>query len=186
MAVQTAVEALNACGIETVEMEAPNADEAAKLWGDLLFTETNAVMGEVVERLGSDDFKGLVRGYTRYFEEHDVAGLIAALARRGQIQRTWSAMFDEIDLFLMPVSLSLPFENDLDFKSPDKLDEIIRAQTPLHLVNMLSLPAVALPTGLADGTPVGVQLVAPMNDDLFALDVAERLEAELGTIWQEL
>ncbi|WP_410354912.1 hypothetical protein [Zhengella sedimenti] len=32
---------------------------------------------------------------------------------------------------------------------------------------------------------MGVQLVGAMHDDVFVLDVAERLEKELGTIWQK-
>ena len=62
----------------------------------------------------------------------------------------------------------------------------MKAQKPLHLINLLGLPSVALPTGLASGIPVGVQLVAPMHDDFFALDIADTLERQLGTLWEQL
>jgi len=63
---------------------------------------------------------------------------------------------------------------------------LLDAQKPLHSVNLLGLPSAAFPTGLANGVPVGVQLVGPMLDDWFVLDCAERIEGVLGTIWQGL
>ena len=86
---------------------------------------------------------------------------------------------------MMPTSLLRPFQNDLDFTAPDRIPELLDAQKPLFAINLLGLPSVALPTHIQDGLPLGVQLVAPMHDDWFALDVAERLEHELGTLWQQ-
>jgi len=86
----------------------------------------------------------------------------------------------------MPTSLIAPFENDLDFKDPAKIPDLLAAQAPSFVVALLGLPSVAIPTHLEDGVPNGVQIVAPMHDDEFALDLAERLEAELGTLWQNL
>jgi amidase len=108
------------------------------------------------------------------------------LTRRVQLRRMWSMMFEEVDALLMPTSLIAPFENDLDFKDPTKIPDLIAAQAPSFVVALLGLPSVAIPTHLEDGVPNGVQIVAPMHDDEFALDLAERLEAELGTLWQNL
>ena len=103
-----------------------------------------------------------------------------------QLQRMWSLMFEDIDALLIPTSLIAPYENDLDFKDPSKIPDLLRAQSPLFVVNLLGLPSVAIPTHVENGLPLGVQLVAPMHDDYFALDIAERLEGELGTLWQNL
>jgi Asp-tRNA(Asn)/Glu-tRNA(Gln) amidotransferase A subunit family amidase len=46
--------------------------------------------------------------------------------------------------------------------------------------NVAGTPAVSLPCGLADGLPVGVQLVGPPLGEALALDVAEELEEALG------
>lgn len=95
-------------------------------------------------------------------------------------------MFDDIDILMMPTSSLRPFENDLDFKAPERIPEILDAQKPLQAINMLGLPSVAVPTHLEKGVPLGVQLVVPMHDDWFALNVTERLEREVGTLWQNL
>ena len=42
--------------------------------------------------------------------------------------------------------------------------------------NVSGNPAVSLPCGLADGLPVGLQLVMPLNADERLLDLAEDVE----------
>ena len=45
--------------------------------------------------------------------------------------------------------------------------------------NVSGNPAVSLPCGLADGLPVGLQLVMPLNADERLLDLAEDVEEAL-------
>lgn len=106
------------------------------------------------------------------------------MQRRMVCQRAWEQMFTEIDILLMPTSLQKPFRNDQDFNETDTLGDIVSAQSPLLAINVLGLPSVALPTHREDQTPLGVQVVGPMQQDGFLLDVADRLERELGTLWQ--
>jgi amidase len=39
-----------------------------------------------------------------------------------------------------------------------------------------------MPTHSAGDIPLGIQMVTCLRDDLFALDVAEKLEREIGTL----
>ena len=128
----------------------------------------------------------LVDAYANRYRQLDLPAFLTALQRRYQIQRAWAQMFDRVDVLLLPTSLGRPFENDLDFTSPDRIPEIIDMQMPLFVANLLGLPAASLPTHLADGLPVGVQMVGPMHDDWFLLDVAETLEKELEPLWPQL
>ena len=182
-AMTTAVQGLQSAGITVREVTPPDADELVELWGGLLMTETRHVLHPAIKEHGSPQMNRMVEYYFDRFPALDVDGLFAALARKIAVQRAWSQMFDDLDLFMMPTSLMRPFENDLDYTSPERIPEILDAQKPLQAINLLGLPAVALPTNLEGNVPLGVQLVAPMHDDWFALDVAEKLEQELGTIW---
>ncbi len=179
---EDALSALRACGVDTARIEMPKADRAAELWGELLFAETDLLMGDLIRESTAPAFQQMFAGYLDAFRRLDFAGYLKGMGERVAIQRDVARMFEKIDLFLMPTSMSGPFEHDLDFAAPEKLGQIIAAQRPLYLVNLLGLPSVALPTGMADGTPVGVQLMGPMHSDDFVLDVAERLENELGTL----
>ncbi|WP_439143423.1 amidase [Planktotalea sp.] len=185
-AMTQARDAAKTAGIKTVEFTPPCADECAALWGDLLFTETHHTSRSLIEEHGSAEINRTLVGYAEHYKLLDMPQLFASLTRRLQLQRMWSLMFEEIDALLMPTSLIPPFENDLDFKEPSKIPDLLRAQSPLFVVNLLGLPSVAIPTHVENGLPLGVQLVAPMHDDWFALDIAERLETELGTLWQNL
>lgn len=185
-AMTTAREGLQAAGIEVVEVPLPGADRAANLWGEILFTETSILMGEAIRDVGSQEMRQLFDTYGEQYPPLDLTGFLNAMSERTRLQRQVSKMFEDIDLFMMPTSLLRPLANDLDFKSPDEVPGILDAMKPLHAVNLLGLPAVALPTGVADGLPVGVQIMAPMHDDYFALEIAERLEREIGTIIQGL
>ncbi len=48
--------------------------------------------------------------------------------------------------------------------------------------NVLGLPAVALPVGIANDLPQGVQLLGPRYHERLCLDAAQAIEDALGTI----
>ncbi len=181
-----AVEAAKSAGIKVRDITPPHAEEIAALWGDLLFTETHHTLRNMIEELGSPEMQILIRAYEDRYTLLDMPAFIAAMAKRIQMQRAWSLMFDEVDALLLPTSLIAPFENDLDFKEPAQVPRLLDAQAPLFLANVLGLPSAAFPTHVENGLPMGVQLFAAMHDDWLALDIAELLERELGTIWQNL
>ena len=49
--------------------------------------------------------------------------------------------------------------------------------------NVSGNPAASLPCGLADGLPVGLQLVMPLNEDERLLDLAEDVEEAIAFDW---
>ncbi len=51
---------------------------------------------------------------------------------------------------------------------------LLRNTRPL---NVLGIPALSLPCGIADGLPVGMQLAAPPHSERFLLSAAARFEA---------
>jgi len=185
-AMQIAVNGMCDAGADVIELEPPDMELSVRLWGELLFTETATLMGDTIREYGSEQMQTLVDAYEARFNCLDVAGLLAAMSQRIQQQRAWSCLFDTIDAFILPTSLQRPFENDLDFTSPSDIPWILDAQKPLFAVNLLGVPSVAIPTSVVDGIPLGVQLIGARQDDLFLLNIAERLEQEIGTIVGEL
>ncbi|MGB1011716.1 MAG: amidase [Thiolinea sp.] len=178
-ATRKAVNALEAAGHKLVEMPAPNAVEAVNVWGNLLFAETSLLGEAAMREMGSPEVVRVFEGYRSCFEALDLKGFLENMQARNRLQRIWNEMFEDIDVFLLPVSGQKPFLNDLDFKQPERIPEMVKAQRFLYLVNLLGLPSASVPVGIYEGMPVGVQLIGAMHDDAVCLAVAEELEQDI-------
>jgi amidase len=83
-------------------------------------------------------------------------------------------------LVVGPVSTEPPFEVGFDVKDAETTARVLRAQRLLVAVNLLGLPAVAVPCGLGDGVPLGVQVIGGRYREDLCLDAAEVIEARHG------
>jgi len=153
-------------------------------WGQLVSTETQTLIRDMLQEHGSPEFFAMLEAHADHFGTLDIRGYMAALQTRTRLRRQWAQMFDDIDLVLMPTSLIPPFQQGIDTADLSQTAHLIEAQKPLLAISFLGVPSIALPTHVDNGAPIGVQLIAPMHDDAFALHAAERLENELGTIYQ--
>ena len=64
-----------------------------------------------------------------------------------------------------------------DIESKERTMQIWRESATLMAVPVLGLPAMAVPTGLAEGLPMGVQIVGPRFREDLTLAAAEAIEA---------
>ncbi len=82
------------------------------------------------------------------------------LARRTTILREWLLFLEEYPLVLTPTTWSRPMRIDT-YDNPVRMTEAtVLELSPLHVSPLLGLPALAAPTGIVDGLPTGVQLMA--------------------------
>jgi amidase len=99
----------------------------------------------------------------------------------------WDAFFRDFDVLLAPVMPTVAFPHD---HSDQATRTILVNGVPLPymrqlfwagLTNVVYLPAVAAPVGLArSGLPVGIQIAAPYLEDRTAIRFAELLAREIG------
>ncbi len=74
------------------------------------------------------------------------------------------------------MSTEPPFTVGFDTTDAATMAGVLRAQRLLVAVNVLGLPTVSVPTGTANGVPLGVQVIASRYREDLGLDAAEIIE----------
>lgn len=149
--------------------------------------------GELQERLWlGDGFDALVDSVTRDGDPGAAAVIAAArlkvrglpadvisrsLVRRTTLVRYWRLFLDQYAIVLIPVSGELPFADDLDQRSPESFDRVWEAQLTMRALPAMGLPGLTVTTGLVNGVPVGVQIVAAHYREDLCLLAGEAIEA---------
>jgi amidase len=103
--------------------------------------------------------------------------VLDGLAQRDRLLRLWELFLEERPLVVTPASNEPAFPVDLDLVDADTTRRIMRAQIMQLAVPVLGLPAVSVPTGVADGLPMGVQITAGRFREDLCLEAAAAIEA---------
>jgi amidase len=93
------------------------------------------------------------------------------------VLRDWLMFLERYPIVVGPVSTEPAFAAGFDVDGSVSIDRQQRAMRMLVAVNLLGLPAAAVPTGLVDGVPLGVQVIASRYREDLCLDAAEAIEA---------
>lgn len=176
-ALRRAAAALEAAGYRVEEAAPPAFAEVARDWDALGHGEAGIFMKDLFASHGDEGAQATYRFMMTHTPVQDMAGWMRTLARRTTHQRAWARFMQDYPLILCPVSAEPPFPQGLDVAGQQGFDSVYRAQQPLLATPLLGLPSVAVPTGVAEGLPTGVQVIAPRWREDLALDAAEAIEA---------
>jgi amidase len=110
----------------------------------------------------------------------DGVAYMKALAERSRLVREWQRFFESIPLVLGPISTQPVYVRGFDLDSVDRTAALWRECATLMAVPVLGVPGLAVPTGVSDGLPTGVQVVAPRFREDLCLAAAEVIEARSG------
>ncbi|MEO6028926.1 MAG: amidase family protein, partial [Candidatus Binatia bacterium] len=102
----------------------------------------------------------------------------AALIRDGVVQ-SLAAIFAQVDLLLLPTTPipAFPAEGPPPGTIAGRAVGPIASVAQTYVFNLSGHPAVSVPAGMVDGTPVGLQIVGRRHEDDRVLAAAARLEA---------
>ena len=95
---------------------------------------------------------------------------------RTLVQRDFDDAFGQVDVLAAPTSPTVAW------KLGERLDDptaMYAADLTTIPANLAGVPAISLPSGLADGLPVGIQFMAPAREDARLYTVGAALEAAL-------
>src|SRR5688572_31263199 len=174
---------LRDAGYEVEEAAPPSLLEAGRLFFTLVVSE-NAVSKDdragttkALEALGDEPAKRARRSTVASIQALDYEGYVMALARRAALLRQWMLFFERYQFVLLPISWQQPFPVDEDQKGDAAMAALLKAQVPILAASALGLPGLAAPAMLADGVPVGVQLISARYREEALFAAGEALEA---------
>ncbi len=180
-AITKAADALSNSGAQVTEAIPASFARAAQLWGTILTAEIGA-QRPLLDMVLGEPGKKFLSYSDDVFPPIDRAALMLAFSERNAIDRGWHAFLTDYDVLLMPTWAQPPFELGADIVSLAAATGVLEMLRPVLPANLLGLPAAVVPVGMADGMPVGAQLVGRRFADLTCLNAAELLENLFGTM----
>jgi amidase len=141
--------------------------------------EAKQALRQQFEMLAGPDAADALSSFSRWQAEN---------LRRLGFRACWQAYFNEVDVFLSPVTFTAAFHHD--HSRPQELRAIATAAGPRNYMEGLNwigsatltgCPATVAPVGRTDaGLPVGIQIMGPYWEDATAIRFADLLAQEMG------
>ena len=176
-----AADALADDGFTVTEAVPPGYEQAIELWAAILAADLRVMKPLLDQFMGSGG-----RQFLGYALEHlpasDLDGWAMAHTARHGLARRWSLWYQEYPVLLSPVWTQPAFPLDFDIASLEGAIATLELMRPVLPANLLGTPAAVVPAGMADGLPVGVQVMGGKYTELRCLAVAEAIEQRLGTL----
>ncbi|MFJ3371559.1 amidase [Pseudomonas sp. NPDC086251] len=171
---------LEASGYAVERATPPGMTEGVELWQSIVMTEARMGMFAGVKAIGDDVIQRSVENMMAGAPQIDLEGYALAIARRDQLRRQWNEFMTRYPLILMPTSCRLPMKWGDDLGSTEDMMRVLVDQSPLITVAALCLPGLNVPTGVVDGLPMGVQLVADSFREQRLLAAGSVIEREVN------
>jgi len=180
-AVRRAADALADDGFKVTEAVPPDYEQAIELWATILAADLRVIKPLLDQVMGAGGRQFLDYGL-EYLPAPDLAGWAVAHTARDGLARRWSLWYQEYPVLLSPVWSQPAFPLGFDIASLDNAIATLELMRPVLPANLLGTPAAVVPAGMADGLPVGVQVMGGKYTELRCLAVAEAIERRLGTL----
>lgn len=179
-AIRQAAAWLTEAGYSIEEIAPPEFGAVIDLWDRIAMDDVIAGLEPMVEKYGDRGIRTSLGFWRKVNPTGDLKDMIEALMERDRLLRLWQLFLEERPLILTHSSAELPFKVGLDLIDVPTTKHIMRAQSTQLAVPVLGLPSIAVPTGVVDGLPLGVQLIAGRYREDLCLEAAEAIEARAG------
>jgi amidase len=177
--IDRAADALAAAGYAVEDVRLPMLNDGSDVAQDLVAADAGALAEPLRPALGPDAITYL-DAWLGLRPALDRAGYAAALTTRHRVARAWTELQSEFPLVLGPVSAARPFLVGSDLGGAAAVGEIFETMRLVVIANLLGLPAVVVPAGVAHGLPQAVQIIGPRSREDLCLDAADVVERALG------
>jgi amidase len=177
--VRKAADALSNAGHDVIEINPPDFELACEVWKTQLYGEYE-LQRPLLEMVMGEGGRKFVDFTTLNRAKVDLAAWANAQLQRNGLGRRWSLWFQDYPVLLSPTWTQPPFVFNFDIEDEASALATVELMRPVLPANLLGLPAVVVPGGMADSLPVGVQVIGARYTDLRCLSIAEQIEAACG------
>jgi amidase len=157
----------------------PALPEAEDTFRTLRAWHFHAKLGPLLDR-HPDSFKRSLADNIRAGAPLTGADIARAYAQRTTLTMRMVSFFEEYDLLVLPVSQVPPFPADQEFPTSingREMGSYLDWMRSAYFVTVTGCPAISVPAGFTSGgLPVGIQIVAPHNQERRLLEVAHAYE----------
>jgi Asp-tRNA(Asn)/Glu-tRNA(Gln) amidotransferase A subunit family amidase len=174
-------------GGEVRQVEIPEL--AVATLATVLIANSESLGGITPERLNNLDpeLSPLARGLLKFRVLLPAIATVKSHQVRTLARRTVAALFEEVDVLACPTvpAVAPPLQApmvELPSGTTTADEANVRGGA---LANLIGIPAISVPVGLADEMPVALQLQAAWGRDELLLDAAETIERANGRRWVE-
>ena len=172
---------LQSAGWQVEEVAAPELALVNELWGRVLSADIGSML-PLLEPIMSEAALGMLARFFAEVEAFSPMSGTEVYCERDRLAVAWSALFQQYPVVIGPTWADLPFLHDADLDPETGVETFRRRLQFITPGNLLGLPAVALPMGVADGLPTGVQIYADRWREDLCLEAASTIEARVGYI----
>jgi amidase len=177
--VRKAADALSNAGHDVIEINPPDFELACEVWKTQLYGEYE-LQRPLLEMVMGEGGRKFVDFTTLNRVKVDLAAWANAQLQRNGLGRRWSLWFQDYPVLLSPTWTQPPFVFNFDIEDEASALATVELMRPVLPANLLGLPAVVVPGGMADSLPVGVQVIGARYTDLRCLSIAEQIESACG------
>lgn len=169
---------LSSAGYEIVETRTPGFTRATELWFAIQVPEIRTYLAPLIGQHGDRGIQRAMGFMLDAWPAADGVAYMKALAERARLVREWQRFFETTPLVLAPICTEPVYERGFDLESPERTARLWRECSTLTAVPVLGVPGLAVPTGVVDGLPTGVQILAPRFREDLCLAAGEAIEAQ--------
>jgi len=167
-------------GYDVVDAEPPKIGEAMQAWVDAIWNDVQVLWPQLkpISGAGVVNFIEALLSKGLFKPVDQGKGLETWIAIH-QLGIAWSEFLAKHPIILSPVSCerAWPIGDDIT-----RVAEIAFSMRMVVPVNILGLPSAAVPVGIAEGLPQGVQLIGQKFREDVLLDAAQALEDRAGVL----
>jgi amidase len=164
-------------GYEIVDDTTPGFSCAADLWYAMQMPEIREFLWPAIADHGDDGIRRAMGLMLDAFPADAGVPYMRALAERARVVRDWQRSFEQVPLVLAPVCTQPVYTRGFDVESVERTARFWRECLTLTAIPVLGMPALAVPTGIVDGLPIGVTVMAARFREDLCLAAGEAIEA---------